>query len=51
MDSPSPYIHWAFFLISVPNALVIVAMLSLFALALFAPFPAHDGSTKRDEAP
>lgn len=39
MDQPAPYIHWGFILISLPNFLLIVAMLVLFALALLLPFP------------
>jgi hypothetical protein len=39
VDSPATYIHWGFILISVPNLLVIVAMIVLFALALIVPFP------------
>lgn len=42
MDSPATYFHWGFILISVPNLLVIVAMIALFAVALIAPFP-HGG--------
>lgn len=46
MDSPATYFHWGFILISVPNLLVIVAMIALFAVALIAPFP-HGG--ERDD--
>jgi len=42
MDSPATYFHWGFILISMPNFLVIVAMIVLFAVALIAPFP-HGG--------
>ncbi|MFI5282075.1 MAG: hypothetical protein ACHQ0J_02980 [Candidatus Dormibacterales bacterium] len=42
MDSPTTYFHWGFILISVPNLLVIVGMIVLFAVALVAPFP-HGG--------
>lgn len=42
MDSPANYFHWGFILISVPNLLVIGAMILLFAVALVAPFP-HEG--------
>lgn len=42
MDSPANYFHWGFILISLPNLLVIVGMLVLFAVALVAPFP-HGG--------
>jgi hypothetical protein len=39
MDTPATYLHWGFILISLPNLLVIAAMIVLFALALIAPFP------------
>jgi hypothetical protein len=42
MDQPTTYLHWGFILISVPNLLVIVGMIILFAIALVAPFP-HGG--------
>jgi hypothetical protein len=42
MDSPTPYFHWGFILISLPNLLVIAGMVALFAVALIAPFP-HGG--------
>jgi len=44
MDSPTPYYDWAFIHISLPNLLVIIGMLVLFAIALVAPFP-HGGRT------
>lgn len=44
MDSPATYFHWGFILISIPNLLVIIGMLVLFALAVVAPFP-HGGDT------
>jgi hypothetical protein len=43
MDSPTTYFHWGFILISVPNLLVIVGMIVLFAVALIAPFPHESG--------
>ncbi len=46
MDSPAPYIHWGFILISLPNLLVIVVMLLIFVGALLAPFP-HHGDSRR----
>jgi hypothetical protein len=46
MDSPTPYFHWGFILISLPNLLVIAGMVVLFGVALVAPFP-HRG--KDDE--
>jgi len=39
------YLHSGWFLISVANLVVIVAMIAVFALALFAPFP-HDRSKR-----
>lgn len=33
------YLHWHFFQMSVPNLVVIVVMLVVFAAALMAPFP------------
>jgi hypothetical protein len=42
MDSPASYLDWAFIHISIPNLLVIVGMIVLFAVALVAPFP-HGG--------
>jgi hypothetical protein len=47
MDTPAPYLHWHFILISVPNLALIIVMLALFALALIAPFPGHGDSTRR----
>ena len=50
MDTPATYLHWGFILISVPNLLVIVGMIVLFAIALIVPFPhgeeAEDASHK-----
>lgn len=47
MDAPADYLHLGFVLISIPNLIVIVGMIVLFAIALFAPFPgekeANDG--------
>jgi hypothetical protein len=45
MDTPAPYVHWWFILISVPNLVLIGVMLVLFAAALIAPFPG--GASKR----
>ncbi len=42
MDSPASYLDWAFIHISIPNFVVIVGMIVLFAVALVAPFP-HGG--------
>lgn len=39
MNAPTDYLHWGFVLISVPNLVVIVGMIVLFAIALVVPFP------------
>ncbi len=44
LNGKAGYAHWHFFQMSVPNLVVIVLMLVLFAVALVAPFP---GNTKR----
>ena len=43
MDSPAGYFHWGFILISMPNLLVILGMIVLFAVALIVPFPHSKG--------
>ncbi|MGO9177944.1 MAG: hypothetical protein ACLQBX_19425 [Candidatus Limnocylindrales bacterium] len=42
MDGPAQYLSWNFILISIPNILVIAAMIVVFLLALLAPFPHGD---------
>ncbi|MHB8959709.1 MAG: hypothetical protein ACYDAN_08790 [Candidatus Limnocylindrales bacterium] len=50
MDTPATYVQLGFVVISVPNLLVIVGMVTLFVAALFAPFPGHRGAdTDRDQ--
>jgi len=39
------YAHWHFFLMSVPNIIVIVLTMVVFAIAILAPFP---GSHRAD---
>jgi hypothetical protein len=41
LDTPATYLSWNFILISVPNLLMIVGMVLVFAIALIAPFPHH----------
>ncbi|MDA8202729.1 MAG: hypothetical protein M0Z49_08215 [Chloroflexi bacterium] len=48
MNAPATYLHWGFVLISVPNLLLLIGMIVVFALALLAPFPHGDVV---DEAP
>jgi hypothetical protein len=33
------YVHWHFFQMSVPNVVVVVAMIAVFWLAVLVPFP------------
>ncbi len=35
------FAHWHFFAMSVPNIVVIVLTLVVFAVAILAPFPGH----------
>ncbi len=49
MNAPAPYIHWGFILISLPNLVVILVMLLVFALALIAPFPHHRPEQAADD--
>jgi ubiquinol-cytochrome c reductase cytochrome b subunit len=43
MDTPATYVHWLFVDISVPNLLLILLMIVVFAMALLLPFP-HQGA-------
>ncbi len=47
MNSPAPYIHWGFILISLPNLILILFMIALFAAGIFMPFP---GRSRRRRA-
>jgi hypothetical protein len=51
MDTPASYVQFGFILISLPNLLVIIGMLVLFAVALVAPFPAHRGTELDSDDP
>ena len=46
MEAPASYLHWGFILISLPNLLLIAAMIVVFVIALLAPFP-RDGGKRR----
>lgn len=35
------FAHWHFFMMSVPNIIVILLTLLVFAVAILAPFPGH----------
>jgi hypothetical protein len=39
MNDPSTYLSWGWLSISVPNLIVIVAMVVLFVAAIALPFP------------
>lgn len=43
MDQPAPYVHWGFILLSLPNLVLILFMIALFAAALWLPFPGRAG--------
>jgi hypothetical protein len=39
LSRPPHYVHWHFFQMSVPNLVVIIAMIAVFWLAILLPFP------------
>ena len=39
LNGPGHYLHWGFIQISAANAIVVLAMVVVFVLALFLPFP------------
>ena len=41
LNHPPHIAHWHFIYLSVPNLVVIVVMLVVFALAILLPFPKH----------
>jgi hypothetical protein len=42
LNHPAHYVHWHFFVMSVPNVIVIVLMIVVFVAAILLPFP-HRG--------
>ena len=40
------YVHWHFFVMSVPNIVVVVSMLVVFVLAIAVPFPGRGRGPK-----
>lgn len=48
MNSPAPYLHWGFILISLPNLVLIGVMVLLFVVALLVPFP-HNAAKHRND--
>jgi len=43
LNHPPHIVHWHFVYLSVPNVIVIVVMLVVFALAILLAFPKHSG--------
>ncbi len=43
MDNPAAYLQLGFIVISLPNLVLIAAMVALFVVALLAPFPRERG--------
>ena len=39
MDSPASYFNWGFISISIPNLVLMIVMIVLFAAAVVLPFP------------
>jgi hypothetical protein len=39
LNGPGHYLHWGFIQMSWANAIVILAMIVVFVIALFLPFP------------
>ena len=39
LSHPAHYLHWHFFQMSVPNVVVILLMIAVFAAAILIPFP------------
>jgi hypothetical protein len=50
LDAPATYLSWNFILISIPNLIVIVGMVVVFAIALLAPFPKHAEIVESEES-
>jgi mannose/fructose/N-acetylgalactosamine-specific phosphotransferase system component IIC len=49
VNSPAPYLHWGFILISLPNLLLIAVMVLLFVVALIAHFPLNAAKHRDDD--
>ena len=41
LGGPTTYLGWGWLEVSVPNLLVVLATVAVFALALLVPFPGH----------
>lgn len=42
LSQPAHYLHWHFFQMSVPNVIVILLMIAVFAAAILIPFPKRE---------
>jgi hypothetical protein len=42
LNGPPHYVHWHFFVMSVPNLIVIGLMIVVFVLAILIPFPKRE---------
>ena len=49
LNGPTHYLQWSVFTISLPNLIVILAMLVIFFAALLMPFPAKEQEAAPDE--
>ncbi len=51
LSKPAYFLHWGVVQISLANFLVIIAMITVFILALVIPFPhgRHDAEERRDD--
>jgi hypothetical protein len=50
LDAPATYLSWNFILISIPNLIVMVGMVVVFAIALIAPFPKNAEIVESEES-
>jgi hypothetical protein len=49
LDAPATYLNWNFILISIPNVIMIAGMITVFIVALIAPFPSHAEAVLADD--
>jgi len=47
LNRPAHYVHWHFFLMSVPNVVVLVLMVVVFTAAIALPFPGSRARRRR----
>jgi hypothetical protein len=44
LNHPANTVHWHFFSMSVANVVVFILLFIVFAVAILAPFPGHQGT-------